>query len=355
MNRRFCSFIIWSLALLIGTTGCIRDEIESCPPLKLRLVVKDKNYFNIDMGVRLGLEERKADDLPFRDYVSTLYYILTDAATGTVVREQTLQTVTTGDREIGIAFPKDLPFGTYVFTAWGNLRSERPLGENAIASDMHLYNNEGDDIYLTSDTLVYDETRFEYLAEMERVKGKLIVQAENLPDNIDFSTKDVHNLFAFVTANFGYSRETMVHTDTLWREPNEIVTRTVLCPSTDIDNSILSVNFYDYDRNPELRAVGSTAYSWIAPDDIRIQMARNELTILRYVYVSGGSEEPDPGPDPEPDPDDPDPDPGPGPDPDPDPDPGPGPGPSPEPGNSKFRIYIRINDNWENLHSMEIE
>ena len=345
MRRYAYTYIIYSLALLLGATACVRDEIEPCPPLKVRLAVKDKNYFNIDMGVRLGLEERKADDLPFRDYVSTLYYILTDAATGAVVREQTLQTVTAADQEIGIAFPDDLPFGTYVFTAWGNMRSDRPLTDGATASELHMYNVEGNDIYLTSDTLVYDELRFEYLAEMERVKGKLIVQAENLPDNIDYSTKDVHNLFAFVTANFEYDRETSVHTDTLWQEPNQIVTRTVLCPSTDIDNSFLSVNFYDYSRHRASRAADEGGYAWIAPEDIRIQMARNELTILRYVYVSGGSEEPDPDipePEPEPDPDEP-------------PGPGPGPTPEPDPGNGKFKIYILINDNWENLHPMEIE
>ncbi len=343
MMRNVYTYILCGIALAVISAGCVRDEIMPCPPLRVTLAVKDKNYFNIDMGVRLGLEERKSEDLPFRDYVSTLYYKLTDAATGEVVREQTLQTVTAGDKEIGVAFPEDLPFGTYILTAWGNMRSDRPLTDDATASELHLYNVEGNDIYLTSDTLEYNELRFEYRAEMERVKGKLIVQAENLPDNIDYSTKDVHNLFAFVTANFEYDRVTSVHTDTLWREPNHIVTKTVLCPSTAIDNSFLSVNFYDYSRNTELRA-NDGLYSWIAPEDIRIQMARNELTILRYVYVSGGSVDPGPGPDPGPD--DPDPD---------DPDNPPGPDPDPDDGNSNFQIYVLINDNWESLHPMEIE
>lgn len=60
-------------------SSCIRDSIPPCPPLQVTLTVKDKNYFNIDDAVKLGLMERKAENLPFRDYVSTLYYIVHDA------------------------------------------------------------------------------------------------------------------------------------------------------------------------------------------------------------------------------------------------------------------------------------
>ena len=103
----------------------------------------------------------------------------------------------------------------------------------------------------------------------------------------------------------------------------------------------------------------ATYYPTLVPQDINITMGRNEITILRYVYLEDGGggtvdPDPDPNPDPNPDPDpDPDPDNPDNPDPDepdtPDPD---NPTP-PEPG--EFKIYLRVNDNWELIHGMELD
>ena len=335
---------------VLAFASCIRDEIEPCPPLQVRIAVKDKNYFNINEVARLGYAEKLAEDLPFRDYVSTLYYVLTNAETGETVLEQPLMTLTSGEQELPVVFPQEMPFGTYVLTVWGNMQSMRPLTDDATASELHLYNVQGNDVYVSTDTLLYDVAHYDYRVELERVKGKLIVEAENLPGHIDYSTKDISDVYAYITASLQYGRETSVHTDTLWQQPNRILTETLLCPSTDIDASTLSVNFYATGRG--LRADASP--NWIAPEDVQISMLRNTITILRYVYVSGGTDIPDPpgpGPDDPDDPDDPDnPDEPDNPDipdiPD-DPDPG-------GDGNSKFKLYIFINDNWETDHEMGI-
>ena len=353
--RNYLFYIVFCLAF----ASCIRDEIQPCPPLQVRIAVKDKNYFNIHEVARLGYAEKLAEDLPFREYVRTLYYVLTDAGTGEVVVEQPLMTLTSGDAVLPVSFPQEMPFGEYVLTVWGNMQSMRPLADDATASELHLYNAEGNDVYVSTDTLLYDVSHFEYQVELERVKGKLIVEAENLPDHIDYSTKEISNVYAYITASLQYGRETSVRTDTLWQEPNRILTETLLCPSTDIDASTLSVNFYATGRG--LRAESSP--NWIAPEDVQISMLRNTITILRYVYVSGGTDipnPPDPGPGPdEPDPDEPDePDNPDNPDPDnpnPDfPDIPEEPDPSGD-GNSKFKLYIFINDNWETDHEMGID
>ena len=333
--KGYAVYILYALSAIL-LSSCIRDEILPCPPLQVNIAVKDKNYFNIESAERWGMENRKDEDLPFKDYVSTLYYRLDRLETGEMIVEQKLFTVTSGDKEVGVTFPEDMPFGMYVMTTWGNMQSEVPLGDDATSSDLHLYNAQGNDIYLSSDTFVYDENMYLYTVELERVKGKLLIKAENLPDEIRFSTKDITNVYGYVKADFSYSLEALVHTDTLWQKPNEILTGTLLCPSTDIDNSVLSINFYEIFPE-ELRAERSR--TWIAPEDVNISMKRNTLTILRFIYESGGGtiDPPDP-PDPDPDPEDPDPDPDPGGD-----------------GNSKFKMYVLVNDNWENLHSMEIE
>ena len=87
MMKKAFAYLLSALAVGLVLTSCIRDEIAECPPMRITLAVKDKNYFNIDDAVKLGLAERKADDLPFRDYIHTLYYVVHDAE-GRVVAEQ---------------------------------------------------------------------------------------------------------------------------------------------------------------------------------------------------------------------------------------------------------------------------
>ena len=77
--------ILLILLTVPALTSCIRDEIEDCPPLHVNIAVKDKNYFNVD---KVDMEERRAEDLAFREYVPTLFYMLRDAKTGEVVEEQ---------------------------------------------------------------------------------------------------------------------------------------------------------------------------------------------------------------------------------------------------------------------------
>ena len=85
---------LYNLALLLllplVTVSCIRDELEECPPLSLNIKVKDKNYFNVDM---VNLETRKSEDLPFKEYVPTLHYSLTDVETNEVMFHTDFETV----------------------------------------------------------------------------------------------------------------------------------------------------------------------------------------------------------------------------------------------------------------------
>ena len=79
-----------AMALLCG---CIRNELEPCPPLRLSLEVADKNYVNSAAAARLGYEEERPEDLPFREYVSDLAYRVSDLETGRVVAERALSPV----------------------------------------------------------------------------------------------------------------------------------------------------------------------------------------------------------------------------------------------------------------------
>ena len=312
MSKGIKILYVLPVAVCLLWSSCIRDSIPPCPPLQVTLTVKDKNYFNIDDAVKLGLMERKAENLPFRDYVSTLYYIVHDAE-GKVVAEQKNTLVDNDDQTQLITLPESLPYGKYTLTVWGNMKSDEPLGEDATTAEMEAVGAAANDIYLASATFDYRYGNEEHLLAMERTKGDLLIKAEGIPDNIDFSTKDIQDIYNFVDNGFQYSTLTDIHTELDWQEiRSEIKSETLMCPSPSYEGSTLSVMFIDKS------AAGSQGraayYPTLESQDINITMGRNEITILKYVYVDEGGS-----------------------------------------GEGDFEIYLRVNDNWELLHGMELD
>lgn len=289
----------------IAFAGCIREKLSDCPPLQVTLTVKDKNYFNIDDAEKLGLMTRKADDLPFREYIHTMYYIVHDEE-GNVVAEQKNSTVEGDDKTLLISLPVSLPYGKYTVTAWGNMESEVPLGSNPYVGGMELEGAAANDIFLGSGTFDYRYGKENFSLGMERTKGNLLIKAEGIPDNIDFSTKDVQDVFAIVDNAFVYSGLTDIRTELDWDAKNEMKSETLMCPSPSFEGTTLGVSFIDKSamgRTDITRAV-------LEPEDVHITMGRNEITILRYVYDTT---------------------------------------------EDGFDIYVRVDDRWEQVHSMVVD
>lgn len=312
MSRGIKILYVLPVAVCLLWSSCIRDSIPPCPPLQVTLTVKDKNYFNIDDAVKLGLMERKAENLPFRDYVSTLYYIVHDAE-GKVVAEQKNTLVDNDDQTQLITLPESLPYGKYTLTVWGNMKSDEPLGEDATTAEMEAVGAAANDIYLASATFDYRYGNEEHLLAMERTKGDLLIKAEGIPDNIDFSTKDIQDIYNFVDNGFQYSTLTDIHTELDWQEiRSEIKSETLMCPSPSYEGSTLSVMFID--KSAAGTQGRATYHPTLEPQDVNVTMGRNEITILKYVYVDEGGS-----------------------------------------GEGDFEIYLRVNDNWELLHDMELD
>lgn len=304
--------ITFIFILLPSLSGCLRDELPPCPPLKVSIGVKDKNYFNIDQVVRQGLTVKKDENLPFKEYVSTLFYSLQDAESGEILIKKSTFTVEGDEKEYNITFPQELPYGKYVLVVWGNIQSDEPLGEDATDAELEKYETWKNDVYMISDTLDYRYQNENFHVELERTKGKLIVQAVDLPSYIDFSTKNINNVYSFINSNFEYSNAIEVKTEIHWEQPNDIVTETLLCPSTGKENSKMAVTFFDYSTVAEETA--SREVRSLSPEDIYITMGRNEITVVKYVYVREG-----------------------------------------DPDTGEILAYILINDHWESQHNMEIE
>ena len=284
------------LVLLVVPTlaSCIRDQLEDCPPLRVEIGVKDKNYFNVDQTVP---EERLADDLAFNKYVPTLFYMLRDAKTGEVVEEQGVFNVEGDGKTVAIDFCPCLPHGKYILTVWGGLDELSQLSDDRLSMLIHPDKAQGNDVYLLNATLVYDAYNYDYTLEMERIKGKLVVLAENLPDNFDMVHIDANNLYGKVSANFEYSDEASVC--------NKVAiasTATYMAPSIMTDGTVLDVNF--------VKENNSSGNLLLTPDDVKISMERNKITMLKYVF---NKEE------------------------------------------DKFYIYIKVNDNWEVVHGMILD
>ena len=312
MSRGIKILYVLPVAVCLLWSSCIRDSIPPCPPLQVTLTVKDKNYFNIDDAVKLGLMERKAENLPFRDYVSTLYYIVHDAE-GKVVAEQKNTLVDNDDQTQLITLPESLPYGKYTLTVWGNMKSDEPLGEDATTAEMEAVGAAANDIYLASAMFDYRYGNEEHLLAMERTKGDLLIKAEGIPDNIDFSTKDIQDIYNFVDNGFQYSTLTDIHTELDWQEiRSEIKSETLMCPSPSYEGSTLSVMFID--KSAAGTQGRATYHPTLEPQDVNVTMGRNEITILKYVYVDEGGS-----------------------------------------GEGDFEIYLRVNDNWELLHGMELD
>ena len=58
--------ILLLLLASVALASCIRDDLEDCPPLRVEIGVKDKNYFNVDQTVP---EERLADAKEIADRI----------------------------------------------------------------------------------------------------------------------------------------------------------------------------------------------------------------------------------------------------------------------------------------------
>lgn len=298
-------FIIYGMALAMSFTSCVRENLDQCPPLRINIEVKDKNYFNVD---QTAPKEKQDENQSFRLFVPSLSYRLSrlnDDGTQQVIIEEKGFGVEGDGLTYPVSFDPDMPFGKYVFTVWGGMkkRGELNLDKNELL--LHPEHSQGDDVYQVCDTLVYDEKHYCYTSEMERTKGKLVIWTENLPAGYHLMDTEVSQLYGIVNPSFQYSEETSVFHESEIEAGAKNKTSIFLAPSFQKHESVVDVNFYKNSGE----GAGSSS-SVLTPDDVKISMERNKITLLRYVYDSD---------------------------------------------RNRFTIYMKVNDNWEEIHGMILD
>lgn len=269
-------YLLTLLPLLL--TACIRDNIQPCPPLSVKIDIEDKNYTNIDIiEQKTGLEQRVDENLNFRSYIQKLFYALYNLETGEIVLIRHLHEVTGDAAQATVYLPEDLPFGRYGLMVWGNINSEEGiLADGRYGTyDLHTGSVEGFDVYMGADELLYDEHHYEYVVWLKRLKGKLIIQAENFPENISWSKKKVTNVMGNVDYHMDYSEPEQVITYRAWGRTSNYVSDTWISPSATDDGSKVEAWLYD---DPDLES------PVINLQTVTTTIRRNEITVLRYVY-----------------------------------------------------------------------
>ena len=189
------------------------------------------------------------------------------------------------------------------------MKSEEPLGDNPTSAELEETGAAFNDVYLASGTFHYAYGKENHELALERTKGNLLIKAEGIPDNIDFSTKEVSDIYAVIDAAFRYSGNTRISTELDWDARNEMQSNTLMCPSPSYEGSTLGVTFID---KSAAAAVGRAEVesAVLKPEDVHITMGRNEITILKYVYDTA---------------------------------------------EDGFNIFLRVNDRWEQIHSMVVD
>lgn len=276
-NRTY-NYILPLAVFAMVLSSCIRDKIQPCPPLQVKIDIQDKNYSNIDfIEENTGLAHRIDENLNFSDYIQKLFYALYDLETGKLVAVQHLHEVTGNARMATVYLPENLPFGRYRLIVWGNIDSEKGILSDGRYDtyDLHTGSIEGYDVYMTADELVYDEWNYDYTVKLKRLKGKLIIMAENFPDEIEWSRKTVSNVMGNVDYNLQYSESEDVITELSWEQTAKIVSNTFISPSATSSGSTVTAKLYD---NPEMENAA------INLSPVSVNFNRNEITVLRYTY-----------------------------------------------------------------------
>lgn len=293
--KLFFTIALSLISSLLLLTACVYDDLPACPALTLHVGIKDYNYSNAAV---FATESLRPTNGPLSTYVSTLSWCVTNVETGKVVAERAAYLAPTDRQRDDIALPDTLPFGRYVVSVWGGMPKGLEFPELTNLDDP------AEDPYLVHDTLIYDARHADHTLLLQRIKSKLDIRIEGLPDEAweaSSSQKKETGLYEECDKSFAYEGEMQTGNRSRFSSHTGVTTYTVLPPSVGKDKTTVTIRIYDKQGNeiPQL-----------TPRPVITTLYRNTITALRYVYVVEKQD---------------------------------------------YDIYVRINDGWEVINNMVIE
>ncbi len=262
MNKTAFLFIGTLLCVLLNS--CIHQDFPKCTSQwDVRVLVKDKNYSNVDA---VHPQEKKDETLPFRDFIPTLYYSLRNLSTGEWIYPSAFVAVSGQSAYQALAF-EGLPNGEYELTVWGNAGTEQPDGS------LHKDGQEQTDLYVGRTVLtVSSAASFSSDLYLERSKGKLVLSCVNFPSDVTTLEKEVDGVYASVTPDLKYAGNTTVRKTEAFRPETEMW----LAPTVENVTSGLRLRF--------LRDHTSGTSPDIALSPINLNLKRNEISFVSVEY-----------------------------------------------------------------------
>ncbi|MBK5722936.1 hypothetical protein JGH11_18870 [Dysgonomonas sp. Marseille-P4677] len=263
--------LIFTICLALVLTSCVKESLLECPyQYKIRVFVKDKNYNN---SSAIGIDTID-ENLPFKQYVSNIYYTLQNINTGENVINPFEKNITGDEKEIDIILDQ-IPDGEYRLTIWGNIEAIGNTVEDP--SILHENKEEDTDEYIATEIIAIKTGLVQTKSiGLERIKGKLVVTLNNLPDYITQIREDVTSIYQTIDNNRKYSQETDVEKTFLKSTLSLKQISTFLAPTTDRNISILSLSFYRSDNSEPIVIV----------TPIEINITKNEITAVTINYNS---------------------------------------------------------------------
>ncbi len=253
---------LFILILAFCFCSCIKEDVPPCPDqYKVQLFVKDKNY---------GNQQTIDENLPFRQYAGTIYYVLHNIETGNDIYSPFI-TVTGDEKEYPVQF-SNIPNGRYLLSVWGNLPNTGVVDGTKI--NLHPEQQESTDMYLASDTLVFTSDRQSASLGLERAKGKLQIVCKNFPDTINKVDIQVTNVYQNLASNYTYSGTTTVQKHFSLTGVSDPVLEAVLAPTISESTSKLTLSIFSNQGNSPI----------FTPATFDLIIKRNEVTSVEINY-----------------------------------------------------------------------
>lgn len=263
------------LFLIFNFISCIKQSSEDCPvSYRGILIVQDKNYSNATEIPGLSLRDEQQ---AFRQYIPDFSYSLIQLGTGTTVDSLSNYTVTDEEKTHKLDFPTILP-AQYKLNIYGNTNQIALRHDNTTTYTLHPTGQEGDDIYLFNDTIIFTPEQREVSIPMRRAKGALFIQIENIPDSVSRIRETIGQIYNNIDEKGVYSDETTVVKDfdkELHPSPSLL---TLLAPTVAGKQSLLRIALY----------TSGDTYPYLFIPDIQFAVKRNEITAFKFSFQPEG-------------------------------------------------------------------